>query len=66
MNDYLGREIQRGDRLVYPVRRGSTMRLKEVTVTEIHMEKIVGQAPNGWRTNIKNTKNSVIVPHATV
>jgi len=59
--DYLGREIKAGDTLVYPVRRGSSMWLNRILVTQALPAAVTGNKPDGRRTIIKNLGNTVVV-----
>ena len=63
-NDFLGREIKAGDRVAYPVRRGSKMEMKIMTVHAVTMDGLNGVNPSGRRTSLKNVQNCVIVPSA--
>jgi len=72
--DFLGREISEGDMLVYPVRRGSSMWLKKITVTRIIESDrggggvktiIIGVNDNGRRITLTKPNRSVIVPYST-
>ena len=67
--DFLDRVIQEGDTLVYPVRKKSDMRLKQLIVRRLveHEEDgvivcyVVGENPAGRRVNLFKTERSVIV-----
>lgn len=66
-NDFLGRPIEVGHTIVYPVRRGSRMWRQRASVTEIRQHDrtqpplIVGQNPVGRRVTIQNLDNCVVV-----
>jgi len=66
--DFLGCEINEGDTLVYPVRRGSSMWLKKITVTRITESDrggvktiVVGINDSGRRITLMKPERSVIV-----
>lgn len=67
--DFLGREINEGDVLVYPVRRQGNMWLKKLTVrclVEREGDKgietyVVGENDQGRRINLFKLERSVIV-----
>jgi len=64
VTDYAGHEIKAGQTVVYPVRRGSSMWLSEIKVTQV----IPGLAPTitgfnstGRRVTVQNLGNVVII-----
>lgn len=63
--DYTGTAIEPGDRIAYPVRRGSRMWLNEITVERIDtagaVPVIVGYSPDGRRTRLKNAELSIVL-----
>jgi hypothetical protein len=66
--DFLGRKIKEGDTLVYPVRRGSSMWLKKITVTRITESDrggvktiVIGVNDSGRRITLMKPERSVIV-----
>ena len=59
--DFLGREIRRGDVIVYPWRRGSRMGLSKLCVEEVTQESVGGHSNLGRRVTIRNLKNVVVV-----
>jgi hypothetical protein len=60
--DFLGRTIEAGHVVVYPVRRKSDLRLHKLTVTEVSSDHIVGYSSHtGNLLSIKNLQNVVIV-----
>jgi len=59
--DFLGRTIQAGDTLVYPVRRGSKMWLNRITVTKAESDRIHGTSREGRMVQLTNLKNTVVV-----
>ena len=61
MNDFLGREIEVGDVLVYPVRRTSAMWLTKITVTDLGDGTVRGVNDNGRRIILSRPERSVIV-----
>jgi len=60
--DFMGREIKAGDTLVYPVRRGSSMWLNRLLVTQALADVVTGTNPEGRRITVKNLGNAVVVP----
>jgi hypothetical protein len=61
MKDFRGREIQVGQMLVYPVRRGSSMWLSEISVTDLGDGTISGINNKGRRITLSRPNRSVIV-----
>lgn len=61
MKDFRGREIKVGHLLVYPVRRGSSMWLSEISVTDIDDGGVNGTNSKGRRINLSRPDRSVIV-----
>jgi hypothetical protein len=59
--DFLGQTIEAGQVVVYPVRRGSDLRLHKLTVAHVWDDHIAGYSPNGQFLSIKNLQNVVIV-----
>ena len=63
--DFLGQTIKSGDTVCYPVRRGSSMWLKKLTVATVQDTPkglcISGVNDTGRRISIYNLKNCVIV-----
>lgn len=62
--DFAGREIKPGDSVVYPVRRGSSLELKQMQVTQI----VEGESPalHGFnnqsrRIILTNLQNVVVI-----
>ena len=45
--DFMGRTIEAGHVVVYPVRRGSDMWLNKLSVTEVTDDRITGYSPTG-------------------
>lgn len=60
--DYMGREIKASDTLVYPVRRGSSMWLNRLLVTQAIADAVTGTNPDGRRITVKNLNTAVVVP----
>lgn len=60
MKDFMNVEIEIGDIVVYPVRRGSTMYLKSATVAEID-KTIVCLSSEGRRVTLLHPRRCVIV-----
>ena len=66
-NDFLGREIEVGHTIVYPVRRGSRMWMQMASVTEIRQHDrtqpplLVYLNPTGRKVTIQNLDNCVVV-----
>jgi len=69
--DFLGREIKAGDTVVYPVRRGSSMWLNKLLVTQVASDgvdrdgqpllHVAGTNSFGRRITVKNLTNCVVV-----
>ena len=59
--DYMGRTIEAGHVVVYPVRRGSDMWLNKLSVAQVEENRISGYNNLGRRLTITNLKNVVIV-----
>jgi len=59
--DYMGRTIEAGHIVVYPVRRGSEMWLNKLSVAQVEENRISGYNNLGRRLTITNLKNVVIV-----
>lgn len=69
--DFTKREIRANDRVVYPVRQGSRMWLKELIVRQVSAgpggkPQISGANAKGRLVTIKNLDNVVVVPPAEV
>jgi hypothetical protein len=61
MKDFLEREIQVGQMLVYPVRRRSSMWLSRIRVTDIGDRTVSGTNSKGRRITLSRPNRSVIV-----
>ena len=61
MFDFVGSEITAGCTVCYPVRRGSSMWLARIVVTQVGSDGIKGYNPTGRRINVTNLKNCVVV-----
>jgi len=59
--DFTGRTIEVGHVVVYPVRRGSDMQMKTLTVSHVDDKHITGYSPAGQNLTLTNLKNVVIV-----
>jgi hypothetical protein len=59
--DFLGRTIEAGHVVVYPVRRGSDMWLNKLSVTQVSDDRITGYSPTGKLLTIQKLQNVVIV-----
>ena len=59
--DYVGREIRRGDLIVYPWRRKSAMGLNKLCVEEVTPDYVGGHSSLGRPVTIRNLKNVVVV-----
>ena len=63
--DFMGKTIQAGDTICYPVRQGSSMWLKKIVVGSVrdtpHGPGISGVNENGRRVTIKNLNTCVVV-----
>lgn len=67
MLDYLCREIELGDTLVYPVRRGSRMYLNRLTVTDINNDEntVSGPNPLGRYVTVSRPDRTVVAGQTT-
>jgi hypothetical protein len=63
--DFVGRTIKAGDTVVYPWRRGSSMGMNKLSVTQVTDTSIKGYSPAGRLVTVSNLKNVVVVPPAT-
>ncbi|MEN6367622.1 MAG: hypothetical protein ABFC88_12480 [Thermoguttaceae bacterium] len=65
--DFLGRTIKAGDTVVYPWRRGSSMGMNKLNVTQATDTSITGYSPTGRLVKVTNLQNVVVVtlPEAT-
>lgn len=63
--DFLGRPIKSGDRIAYPMRRGSRMWLSTMWVEGFEESNgkfiLFGFNPSGRRTRTKNLQNCVLL-----
>ncbi len=59
--DFIGRAIVAGNTVVYPVRRGSSMWLNKLAVTQVDDDHITGFNKDGRRITVKNLNNSDVV-----
>ena len=66
-NDFLGRRIEVGHTVVYPVRRGSRMRMHKASVTQVVQHDrtqpplLLCLNPTGRKVTIQNLDNCVVV-----
>lgn len=67
VTDYVGREIKAGCSLAYPVRRGSEMKLKRLTVQQVipgdeqKPAYVSGFNTDGRRVYVHCLKNAVVI-----
>jgi len=61
VTDFIGTEIKPGSQLAYPVRRGSSMWLTKITVTQVTADEVKGYNSVGRRITVKNLKNTIVV-----
>jgi hypothetical protein len=59
--DFIGRKIQPGNLICYPVRHGSKMWLNKLEVQHVDDKFVSGYNNLGHRIKIKNLSNCVIV-----
>ena len=59
--DFTGRTIEAGHVVVYPVRRGSSMWLNKLNVTQVRDDSIAGYNTAGRLLTIRNLQNVVII-----
>lgn len=64
VKDFLDHEISKGDTVIYPVRRGSSMWLKRIVVQHVDEQRgaVIGTNDNGRRVNLMKPGRSVVVP----
>lgn len=60
MKDFLGRNIEVGQTLVYPVRRRSRMWLAKITVTDVSKDTVYGTNESGRRITLSKPGRSMI------
>jgi expansin (peptidoglycan-binding protein) len=58
--DFLGREIKIGDTIAYPVRRGSSMWLNKLRVTQVLPVSVKGLNADGRWITVHNLNNVVV------
>ncbi|MHB8108289.1 MAG: hypothetical protein ACYDH4_12835 [Candidatus Cryosericum sp.] len=58
--DFVGRAILPGDTVVYPWRRGSSMGLRKLTVTQVTETSVTGYSPAGRLTTLTTLANLVV------
>lgn len=58
--DFMGHEIKPDCVLCYPVRRGSSLWMNKITVTQVRPDQVKGYNPTGRAVTLKNLKNTVI------
>ena len=58
--DFLGRQIMAGDVITYPVRRGSSMWLNKLHVTQVLPENVKGLNSEGRWITVQNLNNVVV------
>lgn len=67
LKDHVGREIKVGASIVYPVRRGSEMKLKQLTVQQIvpgnenKLPSVSGYNTDGRRVHVHNLDNVIVI-----
>lgn len=59
--DFLGGEIKPDDTIVYPVRRGSSMWMNKLRVTQVLPTVVKGLNSEGRWIVVRNLKNAVVV-----
>jgi hypothetical protein len=59
--DFMGREITVGATVVYPVRRGSSMWMQKIKVTQVKPATLGGYNNEGRRITLHNIANVVVV-----
>jgi hypothetical protein len=59
--DFLGREIKAGDTIAYPVRRGSSMWMNKLRITQVTPTAVTGLNAEGRWVTVRNLKNAVVV-----
>ncbi len=61
MKDFLGREIEVGCMIVYPVRRQSAMWLTNMTVTDLGDGAVHGVNSKGRRITVSKVNRCVVI-----
>ena len=67
VTDHVGREIKAGCSILYPVRRGSEMKLKQLTVQQVvpgdeqRSAYLSGFNTDGRRVYVHNLNNAVVI-----
>jgi len=59
--DYLSKTIKKGDKIVYPIRRGSDMHLRTLVVNAVMEDGVHGTNDKGRPVKITQTIRCVIV-----
>ena len=59
--DFMGRTIEAGQTVVYPVYQGGKMFLRRMTVRQVLPDSITGCNALGRTLHVKNVRNVVIV-----
>jgi hypothetical protein len=62
--DFMGREITAGSTVIYPVRRGSSMWMQEISVTQVvpgTTPTLTGFNPSGRKITLHNVGNVTVV-----
>jgi hypothetical protein len=61
VKDFLGRDIVAGNTVVYPIRKGSSMWMKRMTVVGTEHGVLTGNSPEGRRITLTNISNVTVV-----
>jgi len=61
VRDFVGNEITPGCTVVYACRRGSSLWMERMVVTQVESDKLTGHKPCGRRTSITKLTNVVVV-----
>jgi hypothetical protein len=62
--DFLGNTINPGDTICYPVRRGSSMWLNKLRITQVLPGALTGLNEAGRWITVRNTRNVIVVEPA--
>ena len=61
LKDYLNKTIRKGDKIVYPIRRGSDMHLRTLVVNAVTEQGVHGINDKGRTVKLTQTNRCVIV-----
>ena len=62
IKDFFGTTFEKGQRIVYPLRKGSSMWLEDATIVEVCSDKLRVVKESGQITYIKNLRTCIVAP----